>query len=228
MDLNLKSLNEYHQIRTIRNSKAWMYTFEFWIQGNKVWVQYNNSDPMEFKQILTSKFYPEVKELLQTIAEYIKDNSLKYPLLDASLPWPKVIIDFIQKYFKRKDERMDVIMKSNGDIILNLEESMPYLKPYKSVYFVEEIRDDYCIDDELEEGIKKKFVIRNGKKTIKYYSTNKQYGVKGTGSKKKLVRKKPSETRKKSIIAKKSARKIKSKQTATNRKRKISMKKHTW
>lgn len=227
MASDIKSFNEYHQVRTIRNSKAWMYTFEFWIQGNQVWVEYNNNEPMEFKQILTSKYYPEVKELLQTISEYIKDNSLKYPLLDASLPWPKVIIDFIQKYFKRKDDRMDVIMKSNGDIILNLEESSPYLKPYKSIYS-EEISDDYCIDDELKEGIKKKFVIRNGKKVIKYVSTNKQYSVKGTGSKKKLVRKKPSETRKKSIIAKKSARKAKSKQTATNRKRRMSLKKHTW
>ena len=227
MGLNLKSLKEYHQVRTIRNSKAWMYTFEFWIKGNQVWVEYNNNEPMEFKQILTSKYYPEVKELLQTISEYIKDNSLKYPLLDASLPWPKVIIDFIQKYFKRKDDRMDVIMKSNGDIILNLEESSTYLKPYKSIYS-EEIRDDYCIDDELEEGIKRKYVVRDGKRVLKYYTDNPAYKVVSKDGKKRLVRKKPSEIRKRKVAAKKTARKRKSKQAATNRKTARSRRKHTW
>lgn len=81
---------------------------------------------------------------------------------------------------------------------------------------------------ELEETIKWQYVIRDGKRVKKPISNNPDMRIEYRNDKPHEVRKTGSEKKQMSIQNKRSARKAKSKKTATVRKQQRSLKKHTW
>lgn len=194
---------------TEHNSNAWAYTFEFWVKGGHIWVEYNNSKPCLLKDLLRSKFYPEVKNLLEDLANYIVYNQHEFTKLtvDDSKSWDKILIEFIQTYFYVNNRKLDVIIRSNGQINLNLEES--FVKPYISIY----------------ESIKKKYVIRNSRKVLKYYTDNPNKKIVSSGGKRKEVTKTAGEKRARKMGSKKATRKKKGHQGVISKKRARSMKK---
>ena len=81
---------------------------------------------------------------------------------------------------------------------------------------------------EVYESIKWQYVIRDGKRVKKPISNNPDMRIEYKNDKPHEVRKTGSEKKQMSIQNKKSARKAKSKKTATVRKQQRSLKKHTW
>ncbi len=60
-------------------------------------------------------------------------NTSSYPkiedvLQDGNTPWREVVLRFILSYFAKKDNRLDLTLKSNGDVTINLEEAWSHNK----------------------------------------------------------------------------------------------------
>ena len=88
--------------------------------------------------------------------------------------------------------------------------------------------DNEDMEEELSEAIKRKRMVRNGKRIIKYISTKPGYRVqKGKNDNRKEVRITPQELIRRKKAAKKAARKGKGKRNQASRKRKLSNKKRT-
>ena len=92
-----------------------------------------------------------------------------------------------------------------------------------------ELQDENDIlKTDLSESVKKKYVIRNGKKVLRYYTDNPNKKIKWINGKVIEVIKTSKEKMKRKKAGILRAKKMKSKQKQISLKRKKSMKKHTW
>lgn len=93
--------------------------------------------------------------------------------------------------------------------------------------FFEDI-DPYVSMIDLEEGIKRVYVVRNGKKVTKYISTSSNKKIVYKDGKPKEVTKSSSEKKRRSIASKKGARKKRGQKKQIARKAQKSKRKRTW
>ncbi len=101
-------------------------TLEFFIKGNKLFVNYNNNT-IPFLMFCDKHKYPESELILKYLYQEIiyeynylpdvklaKENNEKREV---------VILDFIMKYFPKKENPIDVMIKNNGEVTFNIEDN---------------------------------------------------------------------------------------------------------
>lgn len=97
--------------------------------------------------------------------------------------------------------------------------------------FVPDEEDDMdeAVDgiETVEESVRRRRVVRNGKRVVKYKTNKPGYRVKYVNGRPREVRMKPQETRKRKKGQRRAVRKKRSKRATINRKRKRSMRKRT-
>lgn len=101
------------------------------------------------------------------------------------------------------------------------------LKRYKRQLSEDTIyKSKYRDTDILNESIKKTYIIRNGKRVVKYRTDKKGYKIQMVDGRPREVKMTTSEIRKRKVGRKKASRKPTKSSTITKRKK--STKKHTW
>lgn len=102
------------------------HTFEFFVKQKKIYVRYDNHPVEPLKNLLSSRYYPEIRGLLKQLFDYINfrySSSRKMQQWKREgKKWEEIIVLFIATYFSKYQDPLDVVIQSNGNIILNSEE----------------------------------------------------------------------------------------------------------
>ena len=111
----------------IEDSSGFTSTFEFFIRNGKLYCEYNGNKARPFIEYLNKSYYPEVRMLLRKICEWIVKKYNHFDSVQSWIKdrkrWEEIIVNFIEKYFAKYNDPLDVIVKANGTVVMNLEES---------------------------------------------------------------------------------------------------------
>lgn len=106
-------------------SEYFSHTFEFFVEGKKIYVRYDNHPVELLKNLLASRHYPEVRGLLKQLFDHInfKYASSKkiHQWKREGKKWEEVVVLFIAHYFSKYKDPLDVIIQSNGRVALNFD-----------------------------------------------------------------------------------------------------------
>lgn len=112
------------------------YTFEFWVDSGKLYCRYNNSKPEQLKDLLKSRYYPELKDLMKRIYDYIASEFKSFPDIKRwkaeGRQWEEILFLFIAKKFRRNTDPLDIIISTNGAIKMNFDERK--VKSYTKIF----------------------------------------------------------------------------------------------
>lgn len=107
-------------------------TFEFFVKGKKIWVEYNGKAPVLLADLLRSGFRSEITSALHALWRYIRvrdwETARKYPR-----DWRKAILLYIQDNLGKYEYPLDVIMRTPTDITINRESRSHFEAFFKEV-----------------------------------------------------------------------------------------------
>lgn len=122
-------------------SNAWSFTFEFYIEGGKLYCIYNNNEPMLFQHLITSKFRNEVVDNLKKVCDdlirnYLHDKEIENIYNKCKGDWKDFLIQVIAKKFPNLIEPLDIMIKSSGKIEYNFESRKKNKKSEKKFIYL--------------------------------------------------------------------------------------------
>ena len=81
-----------------------------------LYVLYNGVNEMRLVDFI--KRYPEAMDILKTLYRYLVQKNY----VNKNNDWKKELIMFIQNRLQKDDGKLDVIIRNNGKVIINIED----------------------------------------------------------------------------------------------------------
>ncbi len=91
-------------------------TLEFVMQLKSLYVCYNNFNEIRLVDFI--RRYPEAIDILKTLHAHL----LQKGYVNRNADWKRELILFIQNHLQRNDCKLDVIIRNNGKVVMNIEE----------------------------------------------------------------------------------------------------------
>ena len=91
-------------------------TLEFVIMYKALYVIYNGVNEIRLVDFIRK--YPEAMDILKTLYDHLLKNNC----VNKNNDWKKELIMFIQNRLQKDDGKLDVIIRNNGKVIINIED----------------------------------------------------------------------------------------------------------
>jgi hypothetical protein len=87
------------------NEKGFSIDLTFLFHDSKIYVKHNHDQAVPLIELLSSKLYPELREMCGIIFDYIEERYRMSPLMQqwkySNKPWQVILHSFLVRYFKK-------------------------------------------------------------------------------------------------------------------------------
>lgn len=87
------------------NEKGFSVDLIFLFHDGKIYVKHNHDQAVPLIELLSSKLYPELREMCGIIFDYIEERYRMFPLMQqwkySNKPWQVILHSFLVRYFKK-------------------------------------------------------------------------------------------------------------------------------